>query len=70
MQKGDSAPPLPARDYTSLVVQGGLLLLFVVGMLTVFGETLAGALFPPAEPPATHAADRAPPPAAAAVPGR
>jgi len=61
----------PARDHTSLIVQGGLLLLFLVGLLTVFGETLSSALFPPAEPPAAHAPDHAPPPPApAAVPGR
>ena len=38
--------PTPSRDHTSLVVQAGLLLLLLLGVFTVFGETLSGALFP------------------------
>jgi hypothetical protein len=67
MQKG---VPTPGRDHTSLVVQAGLLLLLLLGVFTVFGETLSGALFPPAEPPAAHAPERPMPAPAGAVPGR
>jgi hypothetical protein len=67
MQKG---VPTATRDRTSLVVHAGLLLLLVLGVLTVFGEPLAGAIFPPAEPPAAHAPERPVPPAAAPVPAR
>jgi hypothetical protein len=31
------------------VVRAGLLVLLLLGLATVFGETLAGALFPPSE---------------------
>jgi hypothetical protein len=64
MQKG---VPTATRDHTSLVVQAGLLLLLVLGLGTVFGEALSGALFPPAEAPAAHAPERPvnPPPSPA-----
>jgi hypothetical protein len=37
-------PPGPGRDHTSLVVRAGLFVLLVLGVLTVFGEALTGAL--------------------------
>jgi hypothetical protein len=67
MQKG---VPTPGRDHTSLVVQAGLLLLLVLGVFTVFGEALSGALFPAAEQPAAHAPDRSSPAPTVAVPAR
>jgi hypothetical protein len=67
MQK---AVPTATRDHTSLVVQAGLLLLLVLGLFTVFGEALSGALFPPAEPPAAHAPERPAPAPPGAVQAR
>ena len=43
-------PPAIRRDRTTLVVRLGLLTLFLLGVITVFGESLAAALFPPGEP--------------------
>jgi hypothetical protein len=45
-----ASPPSPARvtpDRTSLIVRVGLLLLFILGVGSVFGETLMGLLYPP-----------------------
>ncbi len=49
------APPPPRRDRTTLVVRLGLLALFLLGVLTVFGESLVAAVFPPGEPATTNA---------------
>ena len=45
-------PSRPARagpDRTSLVVRLGLLLLLLLGVASVFGETLLGLVYPPTE---------------------
>jgi hypothetical protein len=39
----------PRRDRTTLVVRLGLLTLFLLGVLTVFGESLVAVVFPPGE---------------------
>jgi hypothetical protein len=41
-----SVPPPAPRDRTGAVVSLGLVLLALVGVLTVFGESIAAALFP------------------------
>jgi hypothetical protein len=58
-----SPPPLARAtpDRTTLVVRVGLLLLFLLGVGSVFGETLMGLVYPPtgasgpAEPPPASA---------------
>jgi hypothetical protein len=55
-----SPPTSPRRDRTTLIVRLGLLTLFLIGIMTVFGESLIAVLFPSGEPPAasTPAAER------------
>jgi hypothetical protein len=46
-----ASPPPPYRgspDRTSLIVRLGLLLLFLLGVGSVFGESLMGLVYPPA----------------------
>ena len=52
---GRAVPPSPRRDRTTLVVRLGLLVLFLLGVVTVFGESLAAALFPPGDSATTSA---------------
>jgi hypothetical protein len=54
------APSPPRRDRTTLVVRLGLLTLFLIGIMTVFGQSLIAVLFPSGEPSAaaTPAAER------------
>jgi hypothetical protein len=55
-------PPAPATpDRTTLVVRVGLLLLSLLGVGSVFGETLMGMVYPPAGASGTAE----PPPASA-----
>jgi hypothetical protein len=45
-----SQPSPPARgtpDRTSLIVRAGLLVLFLLGVGSVFGESLMGLVYPP-----------------------
>ena len=44
-----SPPPTPrgTPDRTSLIVRVGLLLLFLLGVGSVFGESLMGLVYPP-----------------------
>ena len=46
MTKAAPPEPAPGRDRTSLVVSLGLVLLFVLGVLALFGENLAALLYP------------------------
>lgn len=60
MAKNELSPSSPRRDRTTLVVRLGLFLLFLLGVLTIFGDSLLAALFPGADTPTAPAA---PPPA-------
>jgi hypothetical protein len=65
-QIGSASTP-PRRDRTTLVVRLGLLTLLLLGVVTVFGESLGALLFPPAETPAPERRKEPPGPAARAA---
>jgi hypothetical protein len=60
------ASPPPRRDRTTLVVRLGLLTLLLLGVITVFGESLGAVLFPPGETPAPERPEERPKPSARA----
>ncbi|HET6279703.1 MAG TPA: hypothetical protein VFH73_02005 [Polyangia bacterium] len=57
-------PAMSPRDRTSAAVSAGIVVLFVLGVVTVFGEPLVAVLSPPA---ASSSAPTQPPPSAAAA---
>jgi hypothetical protein len=57
----------PRRDRTTLVVRLGLLTLLLLGVITVFGESLGAVLFPPGETPTPERQDERPKPSARAA---